>query len=36
MECRKKAMRLIVRHGTVLMRGGGRKAATGWKEVVSG
>jgi hypothetical protein len=35
MECRKEAVRMMVRHGTVLMRGGGRKAATGRKEVRS-
>ncbi len=25
MECRKEAVRMMVRHGAVLMRGGGRK-----------
>jgi len=35
MECRKKAAQMMARHGAVLMRGGGRKVATGRKEVVS-
>jgi len=35
MECRKEAVRMMVKHGAILMRGGGRKAATGQKEVVS-
>jgi len=35
MECRKEAVRMMVRHGVVLMRGSGRKVATGRKEMVS-
>jgi hypothetical protein len=35
MECRKEAARMMVRHGAVLMRGGGRKAARGQKVVAS-